>query len=319
MQKFLFYIFFICGLVVTGQKTTSWQYIELYRDLAIKEMERTGIPASITMAQGMLESGNGNSSLAVKANNHFGIKCHNWNGAKIYHDDDRRDECFRKYKSVYQSYKDHSDFLTNTSRYEFLFDLKATDYKEWAKGLKKAGYATARDYDRKLIKLIEDYKLYNLDKGIKLADNSKNLSTFAAASGKHIIEVRNDIKYILAKEGDTYYSLTKEFDLLKWQLARYNEISEGSDINPGTVLYLQPKRNKAAHGKKYHIVKEGENMYYISQKYGVKLGELYRKNLMIEGSQPAVGDKIYLRKRKKGEMPEKIPDNHQSVMEFEFE
>jgi flagellum-specific peptidoglycan hydrolase FlgJ len=137
------------------RKITRSEYIETYKGLAMTEMRRTGIPASITLAQGILESGNGNSTLAVKANNHFGIKCHDWNGPSIKQDDDRKNECFRKYRNPEKSYKDHSDFLTGRSRYAFLFDLKPDDYKAWARGLKKAGYATSSSYASALIKIIE--------------------------------------------------------------------------------------------------------------------------------------------------------------------
>ena len=140
------------------------EYIEMYSDIAMKEMLRSGVPASITLAQGMLESDNGNSSLAKKSNNHFGIKCHNdWTGKKVHHDDDSRHECFRKYKTVYDSYVDHSDFLMNTSRYAFLFDLDVKDYRGWAKGLKKAGYATSRTYADMLIRIIEENDLHRYD------------------------------------------------------------------------------------------------------------------------------------------------------------
>ena len=147
-----------------AQKMTRKEYFNMYSDWAIDEMRRSGIPASITLAQGALESDNGNSTLAVKGNNHFGIKCHGWNGKKIIHDDDRRNECFRKYKSAKESYEDHTDFLMNSPRYSFLFELDQTDYKGWAKGLKAAGYATDKNYANTVIKIIEKYQLYNLDK-----------------------------------------------------------------------------------------------------------------------------------------------------------
>ena len=324
MTKYLlFFIAFLYTLITFG-KTTE-EYIREYKDIAIKEMNRVGIPASITLAQGILESGSGNSTLAVKANNHFGIKCHNtWNGAKVYHDDDKKGECFRKYRTAYDSYTDHSDFLNNASRYSSLFDLKVTDYKGWARGLKKAGYATARDYDKQLIHIIEKYELYKYDKTQKAKFDPE--PDKPVISSGHEVKLNNNIKYILVKKGDTYNSISYEFGLMKWQLAKYNDINPESKLNPGSMLYLQPKRKKASIENKYHIVKEGENMYYISQKYGIKLDELYRKNLMIKGDQPKTGDKIYLRKRKKGEMPvsakqseeEEIHENSQDL-EFLFE
>ena len=152
-----------------SENTPQQRYIDKYADLAIEEMRRSGVPASITLAQGLLESRYGLSDLAVKGNNHFGIKCHsNWNGPKMRVDDDEKNECFRKYRTVEQSYRDHSDFLRYRDRYKFLFDLDPKDYKGWAYGLKKAGYATDPAYPKKLINLIEEYELYKYDKGRKV-------------------------------------------------------------------------------------------------------------------------------------------------------
>jgi flagellum-specific peptidoglycan hydrolase FlgJ len=171
MKKISFLIFFLSlKILAFGQSinTQYEEYIAKYLAIAKKEMKLHGIPASITLAQGLLESGAGQSKLAKKANNHFGIKCHNdWKGRKFRHDDDKRKECFRKYGNAKHSFKDHSLFLTSKSRYAFLFDLKTIDYKGWAKGLKQAGYATDPNYPAKLIKIIEDYKLYKYDKNIK--------------------------------------------------------------------------------------------------------------------------------------------------------
>lgn len=288
------------------------EYIEKYNDLAIKEMKRSNIPASITLAQAMLESDNGNSTLARKANNHFGIKCHNsWNGKKVYHDDDRRNECFRKYESIYESYKDHSDFIANGNRYQFLFDLSPTDYKAWAKGLQKAGYATSRTYSTLLIKIIEDNQLFVFDRGGSLSYNTGrdsdidsqdvvlgDVDNFSINLNKHKVYERNRIDYIIAKESDTYESVTEEFGMLAFELYKYNEISEKSKLAEGNIVYLQPKRMKAQAGSNHHIVKEGETMYTISQMYGVKISSLLSKNLMQEGDEPSVGQKIWLRKMK---------------------
>ncbi len=145
-------------------KTPQQSYIERYASLAVSEMYRSGVPASITLAQGLLESRYGQSELALKSNNHFGIKCHNWTGAKVYHDDDRRNDCFRKYSSPDESFRDHSDFLRYRDRYRFLFDISVTDYKGWAYGLRKAGYATDPAYPEKLIRLIEEHRLYEFDR-----------------------------------------------------------------------------------------------------------------------------------------------------------
>jgi len=288
------------------------EYIEKYNNFAINEMKRSNIPASITLAQAMLESDNGNSTLARKANNHFGIKCHgSWKGKKVYHDDDRRNECFRKYGSIYESYIDHSNFIVNGNRYQFLFRLSSTDYKAWAKGLQKAGYATSRTYATLLIKLIEDNQLFVFDKGGSLSysnnpgyqSDSQNVvlgdvDNFLINLNKHKVHERNRVDYIIAKKGDTYETITEEFGMLAFELFKYNEISEKLKLSEGQIVYLQPKRTKAQVGSDYHFVKEGETIYTISQMYGIKIASLISKNLMEQGDALAVGQKIWLRKMK---------------------
>lgn len=284
-------------------------------------MRRTGIPASITLAQGMIESGNGKSSLAIEANNHFGIKCHNgWKGPTAKHNDDRRNECFRKYKTAAESYRDHSDFLTSTPRYKELFELSDTDYKGWAKGLKKAGYATNPDYANMLIRKIEEYGLYEYDNTAITASSkqgkkeipvtvmkdpvdSVNVSVVESSSGEKVsfralperVKENNRVQYIIVNNRDTRSSIEKEFDLLPFELPRYNELEPDFGLVPGRILYLQPKRDKAEPGKETHIVKEGETMYLISQKYGIKYKKLCLLNRMEEGSEPVPGQKIWLR------------------------
>jgi len=291
---------------LAAQQMTREEYIDSYKDLAIKEMKRSGIPASITLAQGILESNSGNSRLAVKGNNHFGIKCHGWKGRKIYHDDDERNECFRKYKTAYDSYVDHTDFLMNSPRYQSLFYLDQTDYRGWARGLKKAGYATSPKYASLLIKMIEENELHQYDElqrrkkpghDEELADIDEE--DFEVVEPHRKILVRNRINYILAKEGDTYQSITEEMEMMPFELARYNEFQRDSRIAPGQLIYLQPKRRKASVEFRYHTVEEGENMYKISQMYGIKLKHLYRLNLIARGEQPEVGEILNLRKAKK--------------------
>ena len=283
-------------------------------------MKRTGIPASITLAQGMIESDYGRSTLARNANNHFGIKCHSdWTGPVIRHHDDRRNECFRKYSRPEDSFYDHSDFLTSGSRYSFLFDVPVTDYKAWARGLKKAGYATNPDYANMLIRKIEESSLYIYDRGyseaaqeerqLPQADKEKG-NTFTgdeilenpssndnkiAVSGAQRIMENNRIKYIIVQDGETREMMEKEFQLLRWELSRYNEL--GSDFTPaaGQILYLQPKRDRADPGKETHTVSEGDTMYSISQQYGIKIMKLYELNRMTEGEEPVAGVKIWLR------------------------
>lgn len=295
-------------LTIAQKKLTREEYIDNYKNIAIYQMKTKGVPASIILAQGLLESDNGNSKLAIKANNHFGIKCHNtWSGSTIYMDDDMRNECFRKYSNPETSYKDHSDFLRGARRYSFLFDLNPTDYKGWAYGLKKAGYATNPHYAEMLIKIIEDNSLYIYDKGISVEVDSPtkgmgdlvDIDHFVIDMNKHRkIFTRNRIKYIIVKKGDDYASLTKELELLPWQLSKYNELSKDSALKEGQEIYIQPKRCRAEINHSVHVVEKGETMYSISQLYGIKQASLYRKNRMKIGEQPEVGQVIQLRKRK---------------------
>ncbi len=301
------------------------EYLRKYSTLAIREMNRTGIPASITLAQGMLESDYGRSTLARKGNNHFGIKCHSdWRGEKIYHDDNRKGECFRAYRTVEDSYRDHSDFLVKGSRYRELFRLSSTDYRGWAHGLKKAGYATDPKYPALLIRKIEDYGLHTFDTGGKTGSLpvkqpavintqtdsvtvpvqvqqqdqvavTQQLPVKNVSIGTVQMEMNNNVQYIIVRENDTYKSLAEKYMLLSWEIVRYNDLAPGAPLQPGQVLYLQPKRNKAEAGFNLHTVLPGETMYSISQKYAVKLSSLYKMNLMEEGTECATGQKLRLR------------------------
>ncbi|MGZ4034160.1 MAG: glucosaminidase domain-containing protein [Bacteroidia bacterium] len=280
-------------------KMTPNQYIDNFKDEAIKEMLMFNIPASITLAQGMLESGNGNSDLAVYANNHFGIKCHSeWNGATFTKDDDAKDECFRKYPSVLDSYTDHSNFLKSRDRYAVLFELKRTDYKGWAKGLKEVGYATDPKYTQRLLELIDTYKLYQYDN----IDALPNITVTAVQPAiPETMEPReilrfHFIKYVIVKPGDSFYKIAHDTDKDLWQLYKFNDLEPGAKLVEGQKLYLQPKKNKAK--EPFHIVKKGETMKSISQLHGIKLRSLYKKNLMEPGEEPKVGQKLYLRKKK---------------------
>ena len=317
----------ISGMGQMTRKLTREQYIRTYADLAMKEIARVGIPASITLAQGCLESNNGNSTLAVKGNNHFGIKCHDWTGRKMYHDDDRRNECFRVYDSPYQSYMDHSQFLTTRDRYAFLFELKPHDYRGWAKGLKKAGYATASDYATLLIQIIEQNELYRFDLMVLEGGTEAGIDSSAYMEGQEFhtereVKLNNGIEYIVVQPGDTPESLRREMDLYRNELYRYNSLYRGEELVPGQIIYLQPKRRKAARGNEIHVVGEGETMYDISQIYGVKLKHLYRMNLMPEGEQPLEGTEINLRSRKRTPMLKPAPVEeppYEEQMEFRFE
>jgi LysM repeat protein len=280
------------------KKLTPNDYITRYKEDAIKEMYQYGIPASITLAQGMLESGNGNSALSVYANNHFGIKCHkDWTGPSYILDDDEKNECFRKYQDVLDSYSDHSQFLRTRERYAFLFELPKTDYKGWARGLKEAGYATHPKYADQLIDLIEQYKLYELDKDIVLATrNVKEKAPQVKFNLRQVLKF-NHTKFIIAKPGDSFYKIASDFDLELSDLFKYNDFTKGEAIVAYEKIYVESKRRKAL--EPYHVVTKGETMMSISQLHGIKLNSLYKKNRMkLTDGQPKAGTVLYLRKRK---------------------
>jgi LysM repeat protein len=308
-MKQLFFIIAFFLLLVNGalgqpaeRRTSRAEYIAKFKDDAIREMHQSGVPASITLAQGILESGDGNSPLAMYANNHFGIKCHSgWTGESMHIDDDEKNECFRKYESAYESFRDHSEFLVTRSRYDFLFDLKITDYKAWAKGLKKAGYATNPKYANLLIMLIEQNDLNQYDNFGKVPprkpSKQKTSKILASSKQERIVKLHNNVRYIIVKQGDSFYRIAHDFDLDLRELYRYNDLNQGDVLKTGEVIYIKPKRNKAA--EEYHVVKKGDTMRGISQAYGIKLKQLYKKNLMILGTQPKIGDKLNLKKKKK--------------------
>lgn len=287
------------------------EFIRKYKNIAIREMERTGIPASITLAQGILESGCGQSELAVNANNHFGIKCHNeWQGPTYTMDDDEKDECFRKYKNPEQSWIDHSEFLTSRPRYAGLFNLKTTDYKAWAKGLKAAGYATNPQYAHLLIKIIEEEELYKYDRNIKhptgYAPASITVEEFAESvssqnrpgnvSYRNREEMRNGIICIEAIPGDTFNKIAGYYGIKLKKLLQYNDKTD-TDLKVGDIVYLKRKKGKAARGYEFHRVKAGDNLYNISQSYGVRLKNILRFNYLDTESPLTEGEKIFLRKK----------------------
>ncbi len=276
-------------------------YINQYKDLAIEQMLKFKIPASITLAQGLLESGAGGSELATKGNNHFGIKCHGWTGRKTYHDDDESQECFRAYNNVYESYEDHSLLLSGQPRYRCLFSLKNDDYKGWAYGLKKCGYATSPTYAQKLIGIIELYKLHQYDKA-KSYDRfmeSRSYKDSRAAKGGmlHPIHCYNKNYYIVVRQGDTFQSIGKELGLSYRKIAKYNERNKRDKLVVGETIYLKKKQTKAdkAYKNRPHTVKAGESMYSIAQYYGIRVKSLYKKNGLSADYVPKVGDRLRVR------------------------
>ncbi len=303
IKRVIAYSFLFISLTVFADDTkmSRQEYIDAWKDEAIFQMHQYGIPASITMAQGILESGDGNSYLAVQGNNHFGIKCHEWTGAKIFKDDDKKNECFRKYMSANESYTDHSKFLAERSRYETLFQLKTTDYKGWARGLKKAGYATNPAYADLLIDLIERHQLYDLDREVlvqtkKVANDVKKEEVVVAstASSQHQVKVSaNNIKFIVAQKGDTYAGIAQAHQMGLWQIYKYNDITEDDILKVGDLIYLQPKRNKAK--EQQHTARQGETLKEVSQQYGVKLKKLQKRNKLSGNPSLNAGQMIILR------------------------
>lgn len=270
-----------CGLLA-GQPSDRLNYIETYKDIAITEMHRYGIPASIKLAQGILESGDGKSTLASKGNNHFGIKCHlDWTGKKIYHDDDEKGECFRVYKDPEESFRDHSLFLVERPRYSALFDLDRTDYKGWAKGLKAAGYATNPQYADRLVRLIEDYQLYIFDA--------------FGADKEMIFRHPNKVRYTLVREGEALEDIADRTRVSVKRIIKYNDFTWESQVASGDVIFLQRKRSRPK--AKKHVVRAGESMHDVSQEHAVRLQKLYYRNRLNVGEQPNPGDVLHLRWR----------------------
>jgi len=297
MLRHLLISIFLCAFAMVGVAQSNAHarhaYIHKYADLAVSEMKRTGVPASISLAQGILESNSGRSDLATKAKNHFGIKCHDWTGKGFYMDDDAKNECFRHYDNVEQSWRDHSDFLRTRPRYASLFELKITDYKGWARGLKSAGYATAPTYAEMLIKIIEEEKLYYYD-----SKNIGEVAIYDPAAYPNRVEVINGVECIEAREGDTFDKIARYYGIKLKKILKYND-KVRDDLKPGDIVYLRNKKGKAASGYPYCRVREGNTIYGISQRYGVKMGSLIKYNNYTPMTRLVPGEKVYLRSKPK--------------------
>jgi hypothetical protein len=317
-KQILILLCLLAVLPVAAQRTSVEEYIQKFKDLAITEMTRTGVPASITLAQGIHESESGNSNLVKKSNNHFGIKCKTtWTGEKVYHDDDARGECFRKYPDASDSYRDHSDFLKNNQRYGSLFTLEPTDYRGWAYGLKKAGYATNNQYAPLLVSLVERYNLGQYD---LIALNRIPKETEIAISGKEPrspetiqpnVPVKetvtqqpaaypdkvfriNETKVVYAKQGTSLLALAQKHEIELGRLLDFNDLDEKTDIlEADQLIYLQRKRKQGA--IELHIVQQGETVYDIAQVEGIRLDTLLEMNHLEEDVTLAAGEKIYLK------------------------
>lgn len=302
---FCFLFFFSFGLV-RAQTDNYSKYIEKYKTLAIEQMYKYGVPASITLSQGLLESGAGRSLLAVKANNHFGIKAGiSWTGPFILKDDDAVGEKFRVYKHVIDSYEDHSIFLTSNRRYASLFKLKRNDYKGWAHGLKSAGYATNPRYALLLIDLIEKYNLQRFDHFSRhaasdfISDNNVTIGKIENISKTEERSVYrcNNSFYIVAQKGDTYATISKWSGISERRLRKYNELPRKTVLKTGDVVYLEKKHKRAASKLKntYYVVKDGDSFHSIAQKYGIRIKSLYKNNMLKYTDTLKVGQRIKIR------------------------
>lgn len=321
-------IFFLSQMGVANIPVAEFEladrYIANHSEIAMSEMLRTGVPASIKLAQGMLESDWGRSDLATVANNHFGIKCGSkWTGGTFYKSDDDRDKkgniiesCFRSFDSTYESYIAHSDFLADPKkehRYGFLFDLKSTDYKKWAKGLRKSGYATDPKYPKKLIQIIEKYELYrfDLESGRQYLTEDKSDKVLASntddeSAENSIVENNtakslrtgkiNRLRIVYSDGQASIKDIAKANRRRANQILKFNEIFDDENTVPeqGMVIYLQRKRSMTSKSQSYHIVVKGETMAGIAHEYGMKIKSLYIKNRMPEGAEPIVGEKLNL-------------------------
>lgn len=253
-------------------------YIERYSPIAIEQQEEFGIPASVTLAQGILESSAGRSTLATKGNNHFGIKCHkDWKGKSMLRDDDAPNECFRVYNNAEESYRDHSLFLKR-ERYKPLFKLELTDYKGWATGLRQCGYATDPNYAARLITIIERYALYNFDTANSGIDEEIIEFILGTLSSAHPVRKTNGLHYVVAFPGDTYKSIAKEFGIKEKKLKEYNDAGRKDKIKEWEEIYLEPKKDYASGTDRNVTIGEGETLRSVSQRYGIKLKALKSLN-----------------------------------------
>ena len=272
-------------------RLTREEYVDRYKHIAVAQMERYGIPASITMAQGILESDCGNSLLSMQSNNHFGIKCkRGWTGRKVYHDDDAKGECFRAYPSVEASYRDHAEFLDSQPRYDSLFAYDATDYRSWARGLKAAGYATAPDYAQRLIRIIEETQLYLLDR-----PDGLRLWAINAHEGYNVY-MTNGVHYVLAKENDTFEHIGQLFRLSPRNLRRFNDLKDKrAQPMTGEVVYIERKKKHWEGNSRHHIAREGETAYAVGQSYAIRTRSIEKMNRLKRGEAIAAGRQIRIK------------------------
>ena len=308
-------------------RQTREEYINKYKKIAVAHMERYGIPASITMAQGILESDCGNSWLSQASNNHFGIKCkRNWTGDVVYYDDDEKGECFRSYPSVEASYQDHAEFLDSQPRYDSLFSYAPNDYKSWARGLKAAGYATALDYAQRLIRIIEESKLYLLDRedgltiygaqtghltddwfsGQSNVDQAAAIASGAVDPDDYRVTVNahkgynvyrtNGVNYILAHDGDTFEKISRDFRISARNLRKFNDLKD-KKAQPltGEVVYIERKKKRWEGNAHTHICRQGETAYAVGQSYAIRTRSIEKLNRLKPGSTLEKGQQIRIK------------------------
>ncbi|MBR2647240.1 MAG: glucosaminidase domain-containing protein [Sediminibacterium sp.] len=328
MMRFGFIILLVFSLTAHAQKEKTEAYIARYKEVAIQEMIRSGVPASITLAQGILESQSGESDLVKRSNNHFGIKCKpEWTGPRTYHDDDEKGECFRVYDSPENSFKDHSDFLRTRAHYAFLFKLNPTDYEGWANGLKKAGYATSPTYPAKLIKLINDYQLqqYTTDALTRISHpkiqapetkitpivtttasstpiekkEEESSTTITAPNKKTNTPVIstpfeiNATKVVLVPAGTSLLALANKYEIAYSRLLNFNDMDEVDILEKDQLVYLEKKQKKGI--TDFHEVKAGETLFSIAQANAIRIESLLLYNNLTKDTQPSVGTKLKLK------------------------
>ncbi len=304
----------ILGLILLSsqlfaQREVRIAYINKYKDIAISQMHSHGIPASIILAQACLESANGTSRLATEANNHFGIKCHNWEGGILLHDDDEKNECFRVYSSPEESFRDHSEFLLTRPRYAFLFDIDSGNYKAWAHGLKAAGYATNPRYAHLLIQIIEDYSLYEYDKKEAPADiaitaeDEENLYKQPVPTPEQPLTISltrelfsvNGVKYVISQKGESYSSIASQYNLFTKELLRYNDLNDEEPLPEGRRVFVERKKRRAERGVSSHISNGNESLKEISDIYGVRHSRIQQLNRGLKTEIPEKGSTIRVR------------------------